>query len=264
MKTPTDNATPSPPEPPAPPDSPAPDATPATRGAARAPRSASSSSNFGNDGGGGGGAGGGVYPRSVDRLIAAFTKLPGVGRRSAERLAFWVLKSSAEEAMSLADAIADVKRSVRHCGVCFNLTERDPCPICADHRRDHGLVLVIEQPKDLIALEQTGMHKGVYHVLLGRLSPLDGVSPEHLTIADLLARVDDPARNASGAPVREVILGLNPNLEGDGTALYLADQLRRRGVRVSRLARGLPSGSQLEYASKAVLADAIAGRQHMD
>ena len=206
----------------------------------------------------------GAYPRSVDRLIAAFTKLPGVGRRSAERLAFWVLKSSEQEAMALADAIADVKRSVRHCSVCFNLTERDPCPVCADPRRDHGLVLVVEQPKDLIALEQTGMHKGVYHVLLGRLSPLEGVTPEHLTIADLLARVDNPAQNASARPVREVILGLNPNLEGDGTALYLAEQLRTRGVRVSRLARGLPSGSQLEFASKAVLADAIAGRQHMD
>lgn len=205
-----------------------------------------------------------AYPRSVDRLVASLAKLPGVGRRSAERLAFWVLKAKEDEALALADAIADVKRNVRHCSVCFNLTEADPCPVCADTRRDASTVLVVEQPKDLIALEQTAMHRGVYHVLLGRLSPLEGVGPDDLTIRDLLARIDHPSQNARAVPVQEVILGLNPNLEGDGTALYLAEQLRARGVRVSRLARGLPSGGQLEFASKAVLADAIAGRQRMD
>jgi recombination protein RecR len=124
-------------------------------------------------------------------------------------------------------------------------------------------VLVIEQPKDLIALEQTGMYRGVYHVLLGRLSPLEGIGPEELTVADLLQRVDHPDSNAGGVKVEEVIMGMNPTLEGDGTALYLTEQLRTRGVRVSRLARGLPSGSQLEYANKAVLADAIVGRQRV-
>jgi recombination protein RecR len=203
------------------------------------------------------------YPGSVHRLIDLFAKLPGVGRRSAERLAFWVLRAEDDEAAALAEAISDVKRSVRPCSICANLTEADPCPICSDPRRDRGAVLVVEQPKDLIALEQTAMFRGVYHVLLGRLSPLDGVGPEDLTIAGLLARIDDPSRNAGGEQVREVILGLNPTLEGDGTALHLADEFRRRGVPVSRLARGLPAGAQLEYASKAVLADAIAGRQPM-
>lgn len=208
--------------------------------------------------------GSGAYPESVERLIAEFGRLPGVGRRSAERLAFWVLKATREDAMRLADAIAEVKRSVRHCSICFNLAEHDPCPICADPRRDRSLVLVVEQPKDLIALEQTAMHRGVYHVLLGRVSPLEGVAPGDLTIGALLDRVRDASHNCGGEPVREVVLGLNPNLEGDGTALHIAEEARKLGARVSRLARGLPAGSQLEFASKAVLAEAIAGRQSMD
>jgi len=195
-----------------------------------------------------------AYPEPVDRLIEAFARLPGIGRRSAERMAFHVLKSEKAEALALARALTDVKEKVRHCGLCFNLTDSDPCPICADSRRDHGVILVVEQPKDLIALEQTGQYAGVYHVLMGRLSPLDGVGPESLTIDLLLERV-------RGGQVREVILGLNPTVEGDGTALYLADQLGAGGVRVTRLARGLPAGGNLEYASKAVLGDAILGRQ---
>ena len=204
------------------------------------------------------------YPDSVERLITQFARLPGIGRRSAERLAFWVLKSPSDDAAALADAIAGVKRSIRHCSICFNLTEADPCSICADPRRDRSLVLVVEQPKDLLALEQTAMHRGVYHVLLGRLSPLEGIDEDDLTIAPLLARADNPSRNSVAQPVKEVILGLNPNLEGDGTALHLAELLHARNLRVTRLARGLPTGGQLEYASKAVLADAIAGRQPMD
>lgn len=205
-----------------------------------------------------------AYPEPVERLIEALTRLPGVGRRSAERLAFYVLKSPAEEADRLASALRDVKRAVRHCRVCYNLTQTDPCPICSDESRDRTSVLVVEQPKDCIALEQTGVHKGLYHVLMGRISPLDGVTPAHLTIGDLLLRFDDPARNPGGVRPTEAVLGLNPTLEGDGTALFLADELRKRGVGVTRLARGLPSGGQLEYVSKAVLADAIAGRQRMD
>lgn len=202
-----------------------------------------------------------AYPPSVDRLIAEFARLPGVGRRSAERLALHILKSTKDDAMALANAVAEVKKSIRHCLICFNFAEGDHCAICADARRDRTLVLVVEQPRDLIALEQTAMYRGLYHVLLGRLSPLDAVGPEHLTIANMLERIDHPEKNAGGVGVREVILGLSPNLEGDGTALYLAEQLATKGVKVSRLARGLPAGSQLEYANKAVLADAIAGRQ---
>lgn len=203
----------------------------------------------------------GPYPASVSALVDALAALPGIGRRTAERLAFWVLKAETAEAMALAEAIAAVKREVRHCAVCWNLTDADPCRICADPSRDATLVLVVEQPKDLISLEQTRMHRGVYHVLMGRLDPLDGVGPEALTIDDLVARVQDSGRNARGVQVREVILGLNPDMEGDSTALQVAQRLAASGVAVTRLARGLPSGSQIEFANRAALADAIALRQ---
>jgi len=147
--------------------------------------------------------------------------------------------------------------------VCSNLTDAPVCPICADDSRDRTTVLVVEQPKDLIALEQTGMYRGLYHVLMGRLSPLDGVGPEELTVAELMRRVDEPARNPGGTAVSEIILGLNPTIEGDGTALYLAQELKGKPVKVSRLARGLPTGSPLEFANKAVLADAITCRQEV-
>ncbi len=204
------------------------------------------------------------YPRAVDELIDQFAKLPGIGRRTAERLAFHILKSSEKEAMGLSQAVADVKRTVRHCSICFNLTDQDPCPICSDERRERGVILVVEQPKDLIALEQTGLHRGVYHVLMGHVSPLDDIGPEDLTMSELLRRIDAPAKNSGGIKVTEVVFGLNPTLEGDGTALMLADEIRKREVTVSRLARGLPSGSQLEYVNKAVLADALQGRQKME
>ena len=204
-----------------------------------------------------------AYPGPVDRLIAELSRLPGIGRRSAERLAFYLLKSEARDAIALAEAIKTVKTTVRHCSVCANLTEEDPCSICDDPGRARDTVLVVEQPKDLMVIEQTGMYKGLYHVLLGRLSPLDGVGAADLTISDLLARIETPERNTGGTRVREVVLGLNPTVEGDGTALYLSDQLRSRGVTVTRLARGLPSGGNLEFANKAVLADAIEGRRAM-
>jgi recombination protein RecR len=221
--------------------------------------------------GGGGGTGrASAYPEPVDRLIGEFAKLPGIGRRSAERLAFHILKSGEPEAMLLAQAVADVKRAVHHCSICFNLTDADPCRVCGDSGRERHAVLVVEQPKDLIALEQTGMYRGLYHVLMGHISPLDGIGPGDLTIADLLARIDDSSRNPGGVPIREVIMGLNPTVEGDGTALYLAEELKHRHtpdgqpVRVSRLARGLPTGGSLEFANKAVLADAIQCRQSME
>lgn len=203
------------------------------------------------------------YTRSVDQLIEQFASLPGIGRRTAERLTFHVLKSSSDEAMQLAHAIEHVKQSVRNCSVCYNLTEADPCDICQDTRRDLRKILVVEQPKDVITFEQTHAHDGVYHVLLGHISPLDGVGPSDLTIPALVGRVRDLLSQGGSPP--EVILGTNPNMEGDGTAMAIAADLAKFGeVRVTRLARGVPTGSQLEYASKSVISDAIHGRQSLD
>lgn len=189
--------------------------------------------------------------------MSQLSKLPGVGPRSAERIAFHLLKQSPAEAIKLADAIRDVKTKIRHCSICYNLTESDPCGICADAGRDQGLVCVVEQPKDLLSLEATGLYKGVYHVLLGRIAPLEGEGPETLTIDALLQRLE-------GGQVRELIMGTNPNVDGDGTALYI-QQLAAKypSVQITRLARGLPAGSNIEYANRNILADAIAGRQKM-
>jgi len=206
----------------------------------------------------------GAYPKPVLVLIDELAKLPGIGKRSAERMAFHLLKSSSEEALRLSQAITDVKKRVGHCEICYTLSDVNPCRVCTDPKRDAGTILVVEQPKDLMNLEQTGMFRGVYHVLTGRLDPLAGIDVGDLTIHSLLSRVEDSAKNAQGVAVDEVILGLNPDLEGDSTSLYLAQELAQPKVRVTRLARGLPSGSQLEFASQAVLAEAIQSRQQMD
>lgn len=204
-----------------------------------------------------------AFPRPIEELIQQFSKLPGIGRRSAERVAFHLLKSSPDDALQLAAAISAVKKNVKPCSICCNQSHVDPCSICEDTRRDPSTVLVVEQTRDLINLEATGSYRGVYHVLGGRLDPLAGVGPEELSIDLLLKRIDDPAKNSRGGKVEEVIFGLNPDMEGDTTSLYLSEQLSTRDVKVSRLARGLPSGSQLEYASRSVLADAIQGRQSL-
>ncbi len=197
------------------------------------------------------------YTQSIQSLIEQLASLPGIGMRSAERIAFHLLKQSPEEAMKLANAIRDVKTRIRHCSICFNLTENDPCDICSDPGRDHSLVCVVEQPKDLLALESAGMYKGVYHVLMGRLAPLDEIGPGDLTIDALVQRLE------SGA-VKEVIMGTNPTMEGDGTALHIQNVLQRLPqIQVTRLARGLPAGGSIEYANKNILADAILGRQKM-
>jgi recombination protein RecR len=198
------------------------------------------------------------YTQSIQNLMSELARLPGIGVRSAERIAFHLLKQSPDEALKLAEAIRDVKTRIRHCSTCYNLTESDPCGICADPSRDHGLVCVIEQPKDLLALESAGLYKGVYHVLLGRISPLEGIEPGDLTIEPLIQRL------ASGA-IREVIMGTNPTMEGDGTALYVQGLIGARfpNVQLTRLARGLPAGSNIEYANRNILADAISGRQKM-
>jgi recombination protein RecR len=193
---------------------------------------------------------------AIDRLIGALGRLPGVGAKTAERLAHHLLKCPTEEALALADAIRDVRAHVAHCRVCFNLTESDQplCTVCRDPRRDPALVCVVEQPRDLMALEKAGTYGGVYHVLLGRLAPLQGIGPDQLTLDALEARVRT-------GTVRELIMATNPNLEGDGTALLIANRLTGTGVPITRLARGLASGSALEFANKEMLADALSGRQ---
>jgi len=202
-----------------------------------------------------------AFPEPVDRLVRELERLPGIGRRTATRLAFHILKDDGGHSQSLADAIRDVKEQVSCCGTCYQLTDVDPCRLCSDPKRDASTVLVIEQPGDLMTFEATGMYRGIYHVLAGRIDPLAGIGPDDLTVQSFLERVDDPARNARGIRIEEVILGLNPNLEGDSTTLYLAEALEQRDVRVTRLARGLPSGSQLEFANTAIIADALHGRQ---
>lgn len=191
---------------------------------------------------------------SITRLVEELTRLPGIGKKSAERLAYHLLRVSKAEALALAEAIRSVKENVRYCSRCYNLAEQELCPICQDAQRDPGVICVVEQPRDLMALEQAGTYKGVYHVLLGRLAPLEGVGPEQLTIEALLARV-----RAGG--VREVIMGTNPTVEGDGTALYISNLLAEFPVEITRLARGITSGSVLEFANREVLAEALAGRQ---
>jgi len=193
---------------------------------------------------------------SLARLKEQFQRLPGIGPRSAERLAFHVLREPRESAAALAQAILDVKDRVLHCGTCFNLTESDPCGICTDPARDEGEVWVVEQPKDLMALEATGLVRGTYHVLMGHIAPLEGVEPEDLTIRALVERV-----RAGG--VREVVLALNPTLEGDGTALHIQSILGEHDVLITRPARGLAVGSQLEYATVGMLESAIRGRTRM-
>jgi recombination protein RecR len=187
-------------------------------------------------------------------LVDEFAKLPGIGRKSAERLAYHVLRVHQSEALALAEAIKSVKENVRSCRNCYNLTEQDECEICRDPKRDRGQLCVVEQPRDVIALEQPGTYRGLYHVLLGRIAPLDGVGPEQLTIEALVERV-------AGGEFREVIMATNPTLEGDGTALYISNMLAGMPLQITRLARGITSGSVLEFANKEILADALAGRQ---
>ena len=193
---------------------------------------------------------------SVDRLVSALGRLPGIGAKSAERLAHHLLKCRPEEALALADAIRDARDQIRHCAACFHLTEADSplCAVCRDPRRDQGVVCVVEQPRDLLALENAGTYGGVYHVLLGRLAPLQGIGPDQLTLDPLVERV-------RAGSIREIILATNPNLEGDGTAMLVARALGEFNVSITRLARGLASGSVLEFANKEMLADALSGRQ---
>jgi recombination protein RecR len=194
-----------------------------------------------------------AYTKSLNQLVEQFGKLPGIGTKTAERLAFHILKSDVPEAMALAEAIADVKRNIHQCRICFNLAETEVCSICSDARRDRGVICVVEQPKDVISLEKTGLCKWIYHVLNGHIAPLEGTEPDDLTINALVKRV------RTGA-VQEVVMATNPNLEGDGTALYIHSLLSPLNVKVTRLARGLPAGSSIEFSSGSILTDAILNR----
>jgi recombination protein RecR len=196
-----------------------------------------------------------VYAGPISSLIAELSKLPGIGQRTAQRLAFHILRSEDDEALALSDAIREVKEKVGLCEVCFNLAEGDRCRICEDARRDHSLICVVEEPADVIPIERTGEYRGVYHVLGGALSPIDGIDPEDLKIAELLKRVN--------GEVKEVVLATNPTTTGEATALHIAEALRSGGVTVTRLASGLPVGADLEHADEVTLGKALSGRRSL-
>jgi recombination protein RecR len=205
--------------------------------------------------------------------VTELSKLPGIGNRTAQRLAFYILRASGEDAEALAEAIRDVKEKIGLCEVCFNLTDEARCRICQDTRRDHGLICVVEEPSDVIPMERTHEYHGLYHVLGGALSPIEGIDPEDLKIAELLARVGSGAgaagaevvNGSAGEPVREVVLATNPTTTGEATALHIAEELRGRAphLTVTRLASGLPVGSDLEYADEVTLGKAFAGRRSL-
>jgi recombination protein RecR len=191
----------------------------------------------------------------VARLIDEFSRLPGIGPKTASRLVFYLLRAPEEQAQSLADALRELRERITFCGVCFNITESDTCAVCSDERRDRSIICVVEEPLDVIAIERTRDYHGLYHVLHGTIAPVEGVGPDDLRIAELLARLN------AGSPVREIIIATNPNMEGEATAMYIARQLEGSRIRVTRLARGLPVGGDLEYADEITLSRALAGRQ---
>lgn len=195
-----------------------------------------------------------ITAEPVAKLIDEFAKLPGVGPKTASRLAYFILRGSREDALALAEAIVEVKERIVLCSACFNITEQDPCSICADSQRDRATICVVEEPLDVVALDRTGEYHGLYHVLHGAISPVDGIGPDRLRIRELLARV-------RAEQPEEVILATNPNIEGDATAMYIARQLVQLGVTVTRPASGLPVGGDLEYADEVTLGRALAGRR---
>jgi recombination protein RecR len=197
------------------------------------------------------------YPEPVARLIDALQRLPGIGPKTAQRLTFYMLKRPPDEVRELGDALLAVKEKITYCRTCFNVTDEDPCRICSDPRRDEHVICVVEEPNDLLAMERTGEYRGRYHVLLGALSPLDGIGPDDLKIRELLRRLE-------GHETTEVILATNPNVEGEATALYLAKLLRPLAVRITRIARGLPVGGDLEYADQVTLSKALEGRREIN
>ena len=195
-------------------------------------------------------------PRPVARLVEELVRLPGIGPKSASRLAYYLLRAPEDESRALGEALLEMKQRIRFCPRCYNITEAEPCSICADEGRDRTRICVVEEPLDVVALERTGRYHGLYHVLHGAISPIEGVGPDDLRIRELLTRV-------RLQPVEEIILATNPSLEGDATAMYLAQQLIPLGVRVTRLAHGLPMGGDLEYADEITLSRALEGRREL-
>jgi len=189
---------------------------------------------------------------ALQQLIEEFSRFPGIGRKTAQRMALFILKQPREEVVKMAKALVSVKDRIRYCSSCWNITEDDPCLICASHKRERSIICVVEEPNDVMALEKTNEFRGLYHVLGGSLSPLDGIGPEELKVRELLARVN--------TEVSEVILAMNPNVEGEATTIYLTRLLKPLGVKVTRIARGLPVGSDLEFADEATLGRALEGR----
>ena len=190
---------------------------------------------------------------SIEQLAEQFAQLPGIGRKTAQRLALYVLKMSRDEVVTMAKALVNVKDKVRYCTICSNITETDPCSICSNTKRERSSICVVEEPHDVLAIEKTNEFKGLYHVLGGSLSPLDGIGPDDLKIKELLQRL-------STSTIEEIILALNPNVEGETTTLYLSKLLKPLGIKVTRIARGLPVGSDLEFADEATLSKAFEGR----
>lgn len=203
-----------------------------------------------------------VYAAPLQRLIDELGKLPTIGPKTAQRLAFYMLTMNPADAQALAEAILEAKRLIRYCSICGNITDVDPCAICTSDRRNHAVICVVEDPRDIAAMERTREFSGVYHVLGGAISPLDGVGPDDLRIAELLRRVA-PGPGETEGPVKEVIIATNPRVEGEATALYLSRVLKPLGVRVTRIAHGLPVGGDLEYADEVTLARALEGRREL-
>lgn len=197
-----------------------------------------------------------VLPPSVISLIEAFSRLPGIGQKTASRLTYFLLRAPDAVSQTLAKALTDLKEKTRYCSTCYNITENDPCPVCSNEKRDRSTIVVVEDPLDVVAVEKTGSYQGLYHVLHGAISPVEGIGPDDLRIRELVQRLQ---KN----PVLEVILATNPNIEGEATAMYIKQQVASLGVRVTRLARGLPSGGDLEYVDAVTLLRALQGRGEM-
>lgn len=197
-----------------------------------------------------------AVPEPVTRLIDALSRLPGVGPKTASRLTYYLLRAPDELSLSLAEALAELKSQTKFCSVCYNITVEDPCPICADSSRDQRTIAVVEEPLDVLAIERTGVYSGVYHVLHGAISPVNGIGPDDIRIGELVARVEKGS-------VAEVVIATNPGLEGDATAMYIQRELAPKGVRLTRLARGLPVGGDIEYADTVTLMRALQGRSEL-